>query len=394
MRLSYLLIFYFLSLFLGNPIFASADYLKFPSPDESCYFAKEIVFQDTLNSPYRELNHAINEINIGNKDSRFNGTILVGHKGKLVYLKSFGVSDKSAGIKQNIETPTQIASITKTFTGTAIMWLQEKGVLNINDKVQQYIWEFPYQNITIEHLLSHRSGLRDYIKFSGKYWGSSAPMYNEEVLKQFINYGFGLRFNPGNKFNYSNSNYAFLALIIERISGMTYSDFMERYIFEPLNMDNTFVFDPLKQYNFHIAKSYRSNFNNWENTYQDGVYGDKGIFTTAEDLFKWDKALYSNQFISQENKDDAFTPRSPWKVSKNYGLGWRIKTYPSGEKYVYHTGWWHGYQGIFSRYLEDEFTVIILSNRYIKGITKNAEAIYDIAKNYLSLTELECNMEG
>ncbi|MGI9526159.1 MAG: serine hydrolase domain-containing protein [Weeksellaceae bacterium] len=347
-----------------------------------------IVFQDTLKSPFKELNTVIGQINIGEKNPRFNGSILVGYQGKLIYEKAFGVANRATGMANTINTPTQVASITKTFTGSSIVWLQEKGFLNIHDNVQKYLWEFPYDNITIEHLLSHRSGLKDYLKFSGRYWNSSKPMYNDEVLEQFRDYKFGLNFTPGTRFDYSNSNYALLALIIERISGMPYKKFMKDYIFEPLEMKNSFVYDPADEYTIPYARSYRANFSNWQNTHQDGVYGDKGIYTTAEDLYKWDQALYTNNFLSSKSKEDAFTPRSPWNVSKNYGLGWRLRTFPNGEKYAYHTGWWHGYQGIFARYIKDDFTVIILSNRFINGISDNSELIYETASAYLPLTDL------
>lgn len=356
-------------------------------------FSKEVSRQDLTVSPYKELNEAIEKVNIGSNNVRFNGTVLIGYQGKIIYENAFGDADRSIGRKNTLDTPTQVASITKTFTGTTIAWLQEKGMLDIHDPVQKYLWEFPYSNITIENLLAHQSGLPDYLKFSGRYWSSSEPMYNEEVLRQFSTYKFGLRFTPGSKFDYSNSNYAMLALIIEKVSGMPYKKFMNKYIFQPLHMENTFVFDPNDEPKFKIAKSYNANFNIWKNTHQDGVYGDKGIYTTAEDLFKWDQALYNNNFISENTKQDVFTPRRPWKFTKNYGLGWRIKTYPSGNKYAYHTGWWHGYQGIFSRYIKDEFTVVILSNRYISGISDNSELIYETASKYLPLTNLEESIE-
>lgn len=373
---------------------AKSPNLNFFSAPNKAIFPSKVQFIDTLQSPYKELRQELKQINLGAKDARFNGSILVGYKGKLIYEEAFGVSNKAIGLNNTLETPTQIASITKTFTGTAVMWLQQKGFLNIEDKVQQYIWEFPYEDITIEQLLSHQSGLKDYIKFSGRYWNSSEPMYNDEVLRQFTNYKFGLKFTPGEKFNYSNSNYAILGLIIERVSGMQYKKFMNKYIFEPLHMDNTYVYDPTDEYSFAYSRSYNAHFTEWKNTHQDGVYGDKGIFTTAEDLYKWDQALYSNNFISGETADDTFTPRLPWEKTKNYALGWRMRTFPNGEKYAYHTGWWHGYQGIFSRYMKDNFTVVILSNRYIKGITENSELIYDVASKHLPLTDLKAEKQA
>ena len=376
-------------IFLLTFIFAQAEspFISKNLAMNASAFPAEIEYQDVNKSPYKELYADLERVNMGATNAKFNGSVLIGYQGKVIFQKAYGDANRAIGVKNSLELPTQIASITKTFTGTAVMWLQEKGFLNIQDNVQQYIWEFPYSNITVEHLLSHRSGLPDYIDFSGRYWSSSKPMYNDEVLNQFTTYKFRLNATPGTKFDYCNSNYAFLALIIERVSGMTYKEFMQKYIFEPLHMNNTYVFDPADEYAFSHARSYNANFTEWKNTHQDGVYGDKGIFTTATDLYKWDQALYSDKFLSKETLDDTFTPRLPWNKSKNYALGWRMRTFPNGEKYAYHTGWWHGYQGIFSRYLNDDFTVVILSNRFISGITDNSELIYETAAKHLNLTD-------
>uniref|UniRef100_UPI0039A54E8A serine hydrolase domain-containing protein n=1 Tax=Ornithobacterium rhinotracheale TaxID=28251 RepID=UPI0039A54E8A len=378
-----------LLLFLGGQTFVSAK-LKFPFKVKINYTApiEKLEFHDTIAGVYSQLHNEIKQMNIGARNPSFNGTVLVAHKGKLIFEASYGVSNRAIGLRNTPKTPTQIASITKTFTGTSILWLEQRGFLNIKDPVQKYIWEFPYADITIQHLLSHRSGLPEYLKFSTRYWTSSAPMYNEELLAMFRNKKMRLDFQPGTSFSYCNSNFAMLALLIERITKMPYKQFVSQYIFEPLNMQNSFVYDPMDTYNFSFAKSYKANFSDFNNTFQDGVYGDKGIFTTVEDLYRWDRALYKNEFLAEEFKQNAFTPTRDWSVEKNYGLGWRIKCYPNGEKYVYHTGWWHGYQGIFARYIKDDFTIIILSNRYISGISKNSEEIYKVAQQYLGLTEL------
>lgn len=347
----------------------------------------EFKYYDTISGVYAQLRNEIREINIGAKNPRFSGTVFVAHKGKLIFEQSYGYSNRSIGIENTPQTPTQIASITKTFTGTAVLWLAQKGFLNIEDNVQKYLWEFPYAGITIEQLLSHRSGLPEYMRFSNNYWQNPSPMYNQDVLTMLNTHRLGLLFTPGTKFDYCNSNFAILALLIERVSGLSYKDFLKKYIFQPLEMKSSFVYDPKDDYNFSFAKSYKADFRDFPNTFQDGVYGDKGIFTTVEDLYKWDQTLYGDGFLNEALKKIAFTPTIANK-EKNYGLGWRIKCYPNGEKYVYHTGWWHGYQGIFSRYIKDDFTIIILSNRYVNGISKNAEEIYNVAQRYLNLTQL------
>ncbi|MCT7905175.1 Penicillin-binding protein E [Candidatus Ornithobacterium hominis] len=366
-------------------IFSSIVWAEIPVKN---YSKKALAYHDTVQGVYAKLRQELSEINIGAQKPSFNGSVLVAHKGKLIFADSYGVSNRSIGLKNTLDTPTQIASITKTFTGTSILWLAERGFLDIKDPVQKYLWEFPYANITIENLLSHRSGLQDYIKYSFSYWNSNDPMYNSELLSLLSKKKFRLLFTPGAKFDYCNTNYAVLGLLIERISGTSYKNFLTRYIFNPIGMENSFVYDPAEEFQGLYARSYKSNFSDFPNTHQDGVYADKGIFTTVNDLFKWDRALHNHEFLKEESLEEAFTPRSSWSVKKNYGLGWRIKCYPNGEKYVYHTGWWHGYQGIFSRYIKDDFTIIILSNRYISGISDNAEEMYNLAQKHLNLTPM------
>lgn len=369
--------------FSASPSFFSMEVENFSTHDEN------LAFHDFEDERYEQVRKFVQSNNIGALKPAFNGSVVVAHQGKLIFAESYGVADRAINKENSLYTPTQIASITKTFTGMALLWLQEKGFLEVTDPVQKYLWDFPYSNITIEQLLSHSSGLADYLKFSRKNFTLGNPMYNQDVLNELAQNKYKLTFTPGSRFQYSNTNYAMLGLIIERVSGMTYKEFMKKYVFEPVGMQSTFVYDPLDEpsYSFH-AKSYYANFNHFPNTFQDGVYADKGIFTTPSDLLKWDRILNTEEFISKSAIDNAYTPRYSWNMTKNYGLGWRVKTYPNQEKYVYHTGWWHGYQGILSRYIKDDFTIIILSNRFINGISDNAEMLYAGAADVLEMTKL------
>lgn len=373
-------------------IAASAKKYPASNNDDDADFLKEITFGDTLSAPYKALRAQVHALNLQAVKKGFNGTVLVGYKGKLLYEKSFGYADRSASILNTPVIPTQVASISKTFTAMAIMWLVDHKKVDIKKSVQTYLPSFPYENITVEMLLSHRSGLQEYMDFAEVYYANkSVPMSNQDVLDILANKKLKLNFTPDTKFKYCNTNYVLLAMIIEKTSEKTFREFLQEKFFTPLNMKNTFIFDPSQTPTQTYAKGYKSNLTLYEPNYQDGVVGDKGVYTTAEDLYRWDQALYSNKLISKNSKEIAYYPHSPLTSDlENYGLGWRMNVYPNLEKMVYHTGLWHGYQGILSRHIKDNFTVIILSNRYIEGVVKkNSQTLYKLAVPYLGLTDYD-----
>ena len=188
-----------------------------------------------------------------------------------------------------------------------------------------------------------------------------------------------LKFIPNTKFNYSNSNFAMLASVVENVSGMKFDYFMKRFIFTPLGMKNTFVIDPNKERVCTAAFCYKSNWQLEPDMHLDGVAGDKGIYSTVEDLYKWDQALYGNKLIRSSTLKEAFTPYSLETAgTKSYGLGWRMLNIYDSNKIVYHNGWWHGNNTCFYRFLEDNFTIIVLGNRFNKSIYGQPLKIYNI----------------
>lgn len=296
----------------------------------------------------------------------FNGNVLVGIYGNVIYKNAFGYSDLKTKEPLNVKSVFQIASVTKQFTAVALMMLKEQGKIDYSDTVQKYIPGFPYKNITIRQLLSHRSGLPNYMYFSGKYWKNKREyLTNEklvEIMKKHKPYP---EFTPDRRYKYSNTGYAVLALIIERISGLSYDEFLEQNIFLPLGMTSTFVYNPKNKKTIdYETNGYTKRKRKTSPDFLDGVTGDKGIYSTVEDLFTWDQALYTERLVKQSTLEEAFTPSSyDFKRDNNYGFGWRIDTLADGSKVVYHGGWWRGYNSLFIRRLDDHTTIIILCNK-------------------------------
>lgn len=300
------------------------------------------------------------------KTKGFNGTVLVGIHGTAVYKNAFGYSDLRTKEPLNIRSVFQIASVSKQFTAIAIMMLHEQGKIGYTDTVQKYIPDFPYKNITIRQLLSHRSGLPNYMYFAGRYWKNKrAFMSNDDVIDIMKTYRPHPEFLPDRRYKYSNTGYVVLALIVERISGVSFDDFMENNVFSPLGMNSTFVYNPKNKKTVEYeTKGYTKNRRKSYSDFLDGVVGDKGIYSTVEDLFLWDQALYTEKLVRQSTLEEAFTPSSyDFKRDNNYGYGWRIDTLEDGSKVVYHGGWWRGYNSLFIRRLDDHTTIIILCNK-------------------------------
>lgn len=303
----------------------------------------------------------------------FNGAILVAKKGRVIFEDYHGYFNLQKKDSLTPASPFHIASVSKTFTAMAVLKLAELNKLGLNDDVKKYFPAFPYDNVTIKLLLSHRSGLPNYIYFMQKLgWNPKQYCSNEDMLAYLEKFKPPLQGTPGTHFTYCNTNYALLGLIIEKASGKSYADFLEEYFFTPLNMKNTYVFTLADS--AQAMPSY-----NWRGrqeglTYLDTGFGDKNIYSTPEDLLKWDQALYTNQLFQKNTLEAAYTPYSNEKPGiRNYGYGWRMNVYPDGKKIVYHNGWWHGNNTVFIRMIQDSVTIIVLGNKYNR-------AIYDAKK--------------
>ncbi|MGA0556390.1 serine hydrolase domain-containing protein [Larkinella sp. VNQ87] len=317
----------------------------------------------------------------------FNGNVLIAQKGVVLYKKSFGLGhlERSSRDSLNENSKFQLASLSKTFTAVATLKLIEANKLSLTDTIQKFFPDFPYHGITIENLLSHRSGLPNYAyafedSMRINFYKFEKPYpTNAEIMHWFANVKpTPQRYNiPGRTFSYSNTNYCVLAAIIEKITGMPFDQFARKNLFEPLGMKNTWVAttrnDSINQdrtagyqWNRRIPKDY-----------YDNVVGDKGVYSTVGDLFRWYRALNGDCLLRKTLLAEAFLPRSfERKGTKNYGYGFRMYVNNQNQpEYIYHTGWWKGYNSLFWFSPKDDFVIILLGNRYNKSVYQVKELL-------------------
>ena len=288
----------------------------------------------------------------------------------------------------------QLASVSKTFTSAAILKLVEQGKLSLDDTLQKFFPELPYHNITVRMLLSHRSGLPEYIYWTQDFIGKDVPyLTNQSMLDLLISKKPPMRTMPDRLFLYTNTNFAVLAIIIEKVSGQTYKQYMEDNIFTPLGMTNTFVCSIEDSASHCGAVCYQARrWTEWKTAFSDGVVGDKGIYSSVDDMLKWDNALKEGKVLTEESLQEAYKPQSHDRYSfakdrsRNYGLGWRMIKQKDGSSLIYHNGNWHGCNNVFARNLKNGYTIIVLGN-------KENEANYQTQPVWDIITRMK-NMEN
>ena len=301
-----------------------------------------------------------------------NGVVLYAEQGELIYEEAFGWRDLNKRHKDSIriDDAFQLSSDSKMFTAEAVMLLKADGKLDYDDDIQKYIPEFPYEGVTIRHLLTHCSGLPRYDSMADEFWPDrKKPFSNEALIAMLVEkvpdpYG-----TPGGGFFYNNINYALLASVVERASGQHFEDFMRERIFEPCGMTHSYIYSmrgdttvslymPVE---VHGHDMYRSGPVKAQNDYLNGVMGDKIMFSTVEDLYRYSQALDGGLLLPDSLQNEAFMPGSPdWKNDENYGFGWRMsKEHPDA---YFHFGWWKGYRSLIVRDVAHRRFLAILTN--------------------------------
>lgn len=305
--------------------------------------------------------------------SRFNGSMLVAHKGVVIFEKHNGYADFNKKVPITKNTGFQLASTSKPFTAMGILYLVRQGKVKLSDSVQKFFPELPYPGVTVKNMLNHRSGLPKYLYFTGLYWDDmSQLMSNQDVIDLMVKYHPDRIYPPDTHYNYTNTNYVLLGAIIQKVTGMSLGGFFKKVFFDPLGMTHTFVYNPNtgKTYN-NRSLTYDYRTREIPNECFDGVVGDKNVYSTTEDLLKWSEALYPGHLFTKTELEKAFTPYSQeYPSTRNYGLGWHLLCYKNGIKVPYHNGWWHGNTSSFYRFIDDSTTLIILSNRFNKRVYK------------------------
>ena len=289
---------------------------------------------------------------------QFSGSILIAKNGQILVKKGYGYANYEFSIKNNPEIKFRIGSLTKGFTAVAILQLEEKGLLNVNDKLQKYISDYPRgDEITIKHLLTHTSGIPDHAEFED--FNKERRVFHYDILETIENFkNKPLEFNPGERFKYSNSNYILLGFIIEQVSKISYPEYVRQNIFEPLKMNNSGFENP-ESIIKNFAQGYCFNKNEIEKAkYRDmsNAHASGALYSTIEDLYIWDRALYLEELINNKSKEKMFTA-----FKDIYGFGWSIVNILN-HKMIGHSGEIDGFTSNISRFINDDICIIVLSN--------------------------------
>jgi CubicO group peptidase (beta-lactamase class C family) len=316
----------------------------------------------------------------------FHGAMLVAKNEKIVYNSQIGFADFKKETPLNKSSIFQLASVSKQFTAAAIMLLRERNQIKLTDTVNRYFPEFPYQHVTIKNLLNHTAGLPKYFWVAEHKWQQEKAPTNTEMMELLASSNVQRFFKPGRNFDYSNTGYFVLASIVEKISGTSFSSFLKRNIFEPLEMKDSYVYsfenDSINENQLDGYRLYRG----WKHlkirsTVNDAIVGDKNVYTTAEDLFKWTLGLNTGRLLTKESLDLMYSKgETVYGREVPYGFGFRIKT-----KSIYHHGRWNGFSTGLTKYLEDDIVVIVLEHTSYNAIRSLNKKIKNIVAKYFAI---------
>lgn len=339
----------FFSTIKKNPVSDTSFHFRKMSESEAAYYKQALeYFYDTMLLT-----------------KGFNGSIIVAKNNEILLEDYRGTYNFSTGEPVSENSSFHLASISKTFTAMTTLKLMEQGRLQLDDSLQKYFPALPYHGITIKMLLNHRSGLPNYLYFMDSLWDKKKKAANNDVLNYMIQHHPAADAMPDKGYQYRNTNFVLLALIIEQVTRQPFPCYMKDSIFTPLGLTNSFVFstaDTLR-YNptYSVTKPYMMD-------HLDCTYGDKNIYCSARDLLQWDKALYEEKFLKKSTLDLAFAPYSNEKPTMhNYGLGWHL-FFNNGDSIIYHNGKWHGTNTVFTRLIQDTATIIVLGNKFNSNI--------------------------
>lgn len=307
----------------------------------------------------------------------FTGAVLVARNGEILLSQGYGWADPENQVANTPQTKYRLGSITKQFTAMAVLILKSRSQLDVQDLICHYLPDCPdsWQEITIHHLLSHTSGIPNLTEFPDFKTFKAMPSTPEQTIARFKDKP--LDFHPGAKWNYSNSGYVLLGYIIEQVSGQSYEMFLRENIFDPLQMTST----GYDHNDGSLATGYTGVNSHWDKPeYIDMTlpYAAGGLYSTVEDLYRWDQALYTDQLVSQDSLDLMFTPHAKMTMSGlGYGYGWFVGQM-NRHQAVSHGGGIDGFITEIRRYIANEVSVIILSNRQTTNVSQIADQIASV----------------
>lgn len=322
-----------------------------------------------------------------NKRNDFNGSVLVAKNEKVLYSNQIGMADFRKKEPLNKESVFQLASVSKQFTAAAIMLLNEQNKIKLTDTVNTYFPDFPYRDVTIKNLLNHTAGLPKYFWVAEHKWDQNKAPTNKEMMALLAESNVNRFFKAGRNFDYSNTGYFVLASIVEKVSGISFSDFLKNNIFDPLHMKHSYVYsfenDTIKDNQLIGYRLYRG----WRHlkisgTVNDAIVGDKNVYTTSEDLFKWTLGLNSGKLLTKESLEMMYSKGETIYGRKiPYGFGFRIDT--KRDKSIYHHGKWNGFSTALTKYLDEDLVIIVLEHTSYRGITSlNRKIKKIVAENF------------
>jgi CubicO group peptidase (beta-lactamase class C family) len=319
-----------------------------------------LVCSAALACPAQDLTAKVDDYLNGQK---FSGSVLLAKGGKILVSKGYRMANYELDVPNKPDTKFRLGSITKQFTGAAVLQLQEKGKLNVDDLVSKYVSDTPqaWKDITIHHLLTHTSGLHGYTELPDYRKRQRELVTPAELISRFKD--LPLDFAPGSKWRYSNSGYSLLGYIIEKVSGQSYESFLKENIFDRLDMRDS-GYDHAAALVKNRASGYaeRPTLANAEFLDMSIPYSAGSLYSTVEDLYRWDRALYTDKALSEKSRQRMFTPLvKTTNGVLSYGYGWMIGT-ENGRKVIQHGGGINGFVTVILRYPDQDACVIVLSN--------------------------------
>ena len=320
---------------------------------------------------YRQIDELIQNYH---DNGQFDGTVLVAKSGIIIFKKGYGLANREWDIPNEPNTKFRIGSITKQFTAMAIMILQEQGKIHVQDLISKFVPDCPEacKDITIHHLLTHKSGIPNFEYFPDNLQFERLPTTVEKTVERFKNKE--LMFSPGAKFGYSSSGYVLLGFIIERVTGESYENVLSEYIFEPLEMKNSGYDHPTTILK-HRAAGYTSGSlpQNAIHFEMDTPHAAGALYSTVEDLFLWDQSLYTNRLVTYKTLETIFPPMS-------IGYGWFLGEYLN-RKFAQHSGSINGFRAQTTRFPDEKVFIISLSNRQSIDPYEINQSIADVLFN-------------
>ncbi|WP_166332420.1 serine hydrolase domain-containing protein [Sphingobacterium chungjuense] len=312
----------------------------------------------------------------------FNGNVLVAKQGKIIYQNAFGWANYLLKDSLHMDSKFELASVSKPLTGVGVMQLVEAGKLRLDQTVTEFFPDFPFPGVTVQQLLSHRSGLPNYVYFSEDHWKDRKKgMSNMDAMALLAEHKPNRYGAPDGRFHYNNSNFMVLASIVEKVTGQDFAVYMQENVFKPAGMKNTAILS--RAVYEKIPTDVIGHDKTWRRSvvqnYLDGPVGDKGAYSTVQDLFLFDRALRDGRLLKQETQDSSYVARSDARRSLfSYGYGWRTFS-PPNNPIVYHTGWWHGFKSLYVRDLKNDITIVLLTNM-ANGSLNQLDDLYKILK--------------